>query len=164
MSGTGSRVGQGAAGFVGLGRAAVEPAGVDLAGERLALVHAHVRVGHQRGQVVGVAADDLAGEAPVERQADLVDDAALDEQRPQPPRHHRAGLDPAARRLHRQPAAVDDAALGGQLRAQLDEHLRLQFVEPAVEPAHRPAQVVLGQPERGGHHRVLRRRRVGQRG
>ena len=54
VSGTGSRVGQGAGGLVGLGCWSVEPAGGDLAGERLALVHAHVGVGHERGEVVGV--------------------------------------------------------------------------------------------------------------
>ena len=70
----------------------------------------------------------------------------------------------AARRTHRQPAAVLDAALGGQLRAEFDEHFRLQFVEPAIEPAHRAAQVVLGQPERAGDDRVLRRRRRGPAG
>ena len=74
-------------------------------------------------------------------------------------RHHRARLDPAACRPDRHPAAVDDAALGGQLRAQLDEHLRLQFIEPGVEPAHRPAQVVLGEPVGRGHHGELGLRR-----
>jgi hypothetical protein len=48
---------------------------MDLAGERLAVVHAHVRVGHERGQVVGVAADALPSESPVEGETDLVDHA-----------------------------------------------------------------------------------------
>src|SRR5277367_1256690 len=61
---------------------AFEPPGLDLAGERLAFVHAHVRVGKERGQVVGVAADTLPGESPVEREADLMDHAPLDDKRP----------------------------------------------------------------------------------
>ena len=85
----------------------------------------------------------------------------LDDERPHPPGHHGAHLDAAARRADRHPAAVDDPALGGQLRAQLDEHLRLQFVEPGIEPAHRPAQVVLGESVGGGHHGELGLGRVG---
>src|ERR1700678_2438765 len=76
---------------------AFEPPGFDLASERLAFVHAHVRIGQERGQVVGVAADDLPGESPVEREADLVDHASLDDKGPQPPGHHRTGLDSTAR-------------------------------------------------------------------
>ena len=149
-------------GTVGRGGRPVEPAGVDLAGEHLALVHAHVRVGHQRGQVVGVAADRSRRRSPSGTAGRSGGSTRpVDAQRLEAPRHHRPRLDRAARRAHRQPAAVLDAALGGQFRAQLDEHLRLQFVEPAVEPAHRPAQVVLGQPERAGHDGILRRRRVG---
>src|ERR1700678_3968461 len=140
---------------------AFEPAGLDLAGERLAFVHAHVRVGQERGQLVGVAADNLPGESPVEREADLVDYAPLDDKGPQAPGHHRTGLDSTARRLDRHPAAVNNTALGGQLVAQLGEHLRLQFVEPAVEAAHRATQVMLGETERCGHHGVLGGRRVG---
>ena len=101
---------------------------MNLAGERLALVHADVRVGHDRGQVVGVPADDLSGESPVERKADLVDYATLDEKGSQPPCHHRAGLDSTPRGPDGHPVAVNNAALGGQLWAQLREHLRLQFV------------------------------------
>ncbi len=93
-----------------LGKAAVVPAGLHLAGENLALVHAHVGIGQQRGQVVGVAADRLAGEAPVKRQADLVDRLAIEEQRPQAARHHRPRRRAAAGRAHGQPAAMVDAA------------------------------------------------------
>ena len=39
---------------------------MDLASECLALVHTHIRIGQDGGQVVGVAADDLPGERPVE--------------------------------------------------------------------------------------------------
>src|SRR5215468_11810470 len=47
---------------------AVQPAWMDLAGERLTLVHAHVGVGHQRRQIVGIAAYDFPGKSPVERE------------------------------------------------------------------------------------------------
>ena len=103
----------------------------------------------------------LPGESPVEREADLVDHAPLDDKGPQPPRHHRTGLDSTARRLDRHPAAVNNTALGGQLVAQLGEHLRLQFVKPAIEAAHRSTQVMLGETERRGHHGILGCRRVG---
>ena len=86
----------------------------------------------------------------------------LDDERTHPPGHHGTHLDAAPRRADRHPAAVDDPALGGQLRAHLDEHLRLQFVEPGVEPAHRPAQVVLGESVGGGHHGELGLGRVDQ--
>ncbi len=49
-----------------------------------------------------------------------------------------------------------------EFRAKLDEHLRLQFVEPAIESAHRPAQVMLGQAERAGDDGKLAARRSGQ--
>src|SRR3984957_20080056 len=68
---------------------AFEPPGLDLADERLAFVHADVRVGQERSQVVGVAADNLPGESPMERKADLVDHAPLDEKGPEPPGDHR---------------------------------------------------------------------------
>src|ERR1700691_5675339 len=70
---------------------AFEPPGLNLASERLAFVHAYVRVGQERGQIVSVAADDLPGESPVEREADLVDYASLDDKWPQPPGPHRTG-------------------------------------------------------------------------
>src|SRR5580658_9409487 len=87
-----------------------EAPGLDLASERLAFVHAYVRVGQERGQIVSVAADDLPGESPVEREADLVDHPPLDDKGPQAPGHHCSGLDSTARRLDRHPAAVNDAA------------------------------------------------------
>src|SRR5271170_7730736 len=90
-----------------------------------------------------------------------MDYAPLDNKRPQPPRHHRTGLDSTARRSDRHPAAVNNTALRGQLVAQLSEHLRLQFVEPAIEAAHRPTQVMLGETERRGHHGIVGCRRVG---
>ena len=75
----------------------------------------------------------------------------------------RASMAPRAD-AHRQPAAVVDAALRGQLGAQLDEHRRLQLVEPTVEAAHRPAEIVFGEPERGRDDRILGRRRVARAG
>src|SRR5580704_14520208 len=93
-------------GYGRLRSVAFEPPGIDLAGERLGFVHAHVRVGQKRGQVVGVGADYLPGESPVEGEADLMDYAPLDSKGPQPPRHHRTSLDSTARRSDRHPAAV----------------------------------------------------------
>ena len=76
-------------------RGFVQPTCPDLTGESLAFVHAHVGLGNQRRQIVGVAAHSLAGESPVERYADLVDNAAFDEKRSQAARHHRARFDAA---------------------------------------------------------------------
>src|SRR5271163_731062 len=90
-----------------------------------------------------------------------MDYAPFDNKGSQPPRHHRAGLDSTARRSDRHPAAVNDTALCRQLVAQLGEHLRLQFVEPAVEATHRSAQVMLGQAKRRGHHWILSTRCMG---
>src|SRR5271170_7413567 len=89
----------GGCGYRGLRSLSLEPPGMDLASERLAFVHAHVRVGQQRRQVVGVVADALPGESPVEWEADLVDHASLDNKGPQPPSHHRTSLDSTPRRL-----------------------------------------------------------------
>ena len=93
--------------------AAVDSAGLYLAGERLAVVHAHVRVGKERRQVVGIGANALPGEGPVERETDLVNHSPLDNKRLDPACHHRAGLDSTAGRSDGHPAAVNDAALGG---------------------------------------------------
>src|SRR5271170_2101988 len=90
-----------------------------------------------------------------------MDYAPLDNKRPQPPRHHRTGLDSTARRSDRHPAAVNNTTLCRQFWAQLGEHLRLQFVEPAIEPAHRPTEVMLGETERRSHHWIVGCRRVG---
>src|ERR1700760_507005 len=49
-------------------RRTFQPSGFHLAGKGLALMHAYVRVGHQRGQVVCVVADNLAGEGPMKWQ------------------------------------------------------------------------------------------------
>jgi hypothetical protein len=57
---------------------AFRPPGLDLAGKRLALMHAHIRISQERRQVVVVAVHGLTGESPVEREADLVDQAPLD--------------------------------------------------------------------------------------
>src|ERR1700748_1217601 len=51
----------------------LEAPGLELASECLAFVHAHVGVGQQRSQVVGIAANGFSGESPVEWQADLMD-------------------------------------------------------------------------------------------
>src|SRR5271168_936081 len=90
-----------------------------------------------------------------------MDYAPLDDKGPQPSRHHCTGLDSTARRSDRHPAAVNNTALGRQLVAQLGEHLGLQFVQPAIEAAHRPTEVMLRETERRTHHRILAIRRVG---
>ena len=90
-----------------------------------------------------------------------LEDTSFDEHGTETSGDHGAGLDSTARRLDVEPAAVIDAALGGQLGTQLDEHFRLQFVEPAIEPAHGTAQVVLRQPKRGGDDRKFPRGRMG---
>ena len=58
---------------------AFKTAGVNPARERFAFVHTHIRVGYQRGKVIGVAAYDFPSEGPVKRQADLVNEPSLDE-------------------------------------------------------------------------------------
>ncbi len=83
----------------------------------------------------------------------------VDRQRLEAPRDHRPRFDGGARRTHRQPAAVLDAAFRGQLGAEFHEHFRLQFVEPAVEAAHRAAQVMLGQAKRAANDGIFARRR-----
>ena len=164
VSGIGSRVGQGAGRHRRRRAAAVEPAGLDLAGEHLALVHADVRVGHQRGQVVGDAADRLAGEAPVERQADLVDDPARRRCSGLSRRVTiaRASIAPRGERTVSQPpcSMPRSAASSGLSSTNISGCSSLSQL---VEPAHRPAQVVLGQAERAGDDGILRRRRVGDR-
>src|SRR5579875_868509 len=115
-----------------------------LAGEHLALVHGDVRVEHDRGEVVGDASGNLAGPAEVDRHPNLVINLALNAQRPQPGRHQGAGLDAASPAGDDHPVANLDSTLRRELGTQLDEHRRLQFVEPAVEAAHAAAQIVLG--------------------
>ena len=109
------------------------PAGRRRPGRRTPCPRACSRcIGNQRGQIVGVAADAFRRRSPsgtASRSGGSTRPSTSE--RPDAARHHGAGLDPAARRPDRQPAAVDDAALAGQLGAQLDEHRRLQFVEPA---------------------------------
>ena len=57
------------------------PARRDVADERLGFHDPHVRLLGDRDQVVGDVAGDEARDAPVIRQPDLVDRAALDQQR-----------------------------------------------------------------------------------
>src|SRR5690606_2006711 len=97
-----------------------------VAGHRLAFLDVDVGVEHQRHQVVGDVAGDeaAAAPAPVVRQADLVDDAAPDAQRPHPPGDQHPGLDDGAAGDDRGPAAVGQPHLGGELRRHLAEQLR----------------------------------------
>jgi len=68
----------------------------------------------------------------VDRQADLVDDPVIDGQRLEPPGDQRTCLQGAARRADRPTshhASIPRSAASSG--AQFDEHLGLQFVEPA---------------------------------
>ena len=144
--------------------APVRPAArTDVAGSGLGLLDLHVRVQRHAEQVVGrVTADDgVTADAPVVRQPDLVHGAAAD--RP-------AGvirsvtstlrLDGRAGRDDGGPPVGLEAALGGQLRGDLAEHLRLQLREVRQPAAHPAGGVVLGQPVGGEHVRVHVRARV----
>ena len=59
------------------------------------------------------------------------------------------GLDRRAGGDDVRPAQVLQPALGGQLRRDLDEHLRLQFRQVRQLPAHAAGGVVLGEPAGG---------------
>ena len=79
---------------------------------------------------------------------------AIDDDRLQSLCHQRPRLDFPARRADDHPATVGNAALAGEFGADLHEHLRLELAQPAVEAAHRPAEVMLGQPVGGRDQRV----------
>ena len=70
---------------------------------------------------------------------------ALDPQRAQAVGDHHAGFDGGAGRDDGGPVAVAEAPFGGELRAHLAEHLRLQLGEVAHEAAHASGGVVLGE-------------------
>src|SRR5450759_3550073 len=104
------------------------PAWLDVAGGCLGLLDVHVRVQGHAEQVVGaVAADDrsAATYSPVVGQPDLVDLAAVDDQRPDPFSHQHACLDGGACRDDCGPAGVVQAAFAGELGGDLAEELGL---------------------------------------
>ena len=108
-------------------------------------------------QVIDAAAHDFAAVAPLERNADLMDDASLQQARVCRRRVTKARASISPRGLiDRQPAAVLDPFFLRQFRAEFHEHGGHQLVEPTVEAAHRPAEIVFRHAERAGHNRVLR--------
>ncbi len=94
-----------------------------------------------------VAMPRCAGEAPMQRDADLVHGLVVDLQRANPLGHYRHRIDMPALARHPHPVAGLDAFLIGQHLAYLDELLGLgNGVEPAMLA---PEVEVLGQPVRG---------------
>ena len=128
----------------------------DVAYERFPFVHRNVRIGDQGRQLV----DDVSGRqafiTPVPGHADLVDDFAVDSERPHPPRDQSLGADLRARAEDSAPVEILDAFLLSQLGTDLDEEFGLQFGEPRKPAAHAARQVVLGQTIRGHHIGKLR--------
>src|SRR5207247_4651509 len=104
-----------------------------VAHEGLSLVDRDVGISYQGRELVGsiTRAEPLV--TPVKRHADVVDGAAVDREHTHPPRHEGLGADAATRRRDRDPVGVADALLGGELRADLDEKLRLKLGEPRSE-------------------------------
>ncbi len=98
-------------------------------------------------------------------QAHLLHALVADAQRAQPLGHQHPRLDGRARGDDGGPVAVHQAALAGQPRGHLAEHLRLQLRQVGQGAAHPSGCVVLGEPVAGEHegeHRAERRvERVG---
>ena len=106
-----------------------------------------VRLLGDRDQVVDDVASDEAAAAEVIRQADLVDDAAVDRERLHARRDERARLDRAARRSRRVTGiAVLDADLAASSGEISAEELRLQLGEMRQRARHAAGGVMLGQP------------------
>ena len=150
-----------------LRRGPAAPAGAHVARERLGLLDRDVRIAGQSAQVVRGVTRVRPAVAPVPRQPHLVDGPAVDPQRPHAVGDLRAGLDLRALGHDRHPAAVLDAALAGEHRVDLREHLRLQLAQPRDLAAHAARGVLLGEPEGRGHDRVarvVRRRAAGSPG
>ena len=68
---------------------------------------------------------------------------------------HGLRFDASSRAADHDPIAVSDTALVRELRRDFDEHVRVKLVEPAIEAAHRPAQVMLGKPVGGANQLIL---------
>ena len=84
---------------------------------------------------------------------DLVHDPVLHAQRGHPVSDDDPGLDGRAAGDHMGPVEVLQTALGGQLRGDLDEQLRLQLRQVRQGPAHPTGGVVFGQACGGEHER-----------
>src|SRR5439155_13702572 len=107
-----------------------------VAHEGLPLVDRDVGIAYQGRELVAGITGDEPLVTPVKWHADVVDGAAGDRERTHPARHERLGADAATRARDRDPVGVADALLDGQLRADLDEKLRLKLCEPGVPAAH----------------------------
>src|SRR6266542_4302018 len=70
-----------------------------VAGEHLAFVDRYVRVGHHGAEIIHNIPLGAPLPSPVPRQADFMDDPAVDVKRLHAPRHQRPGLNFAARRF-----------------------------------------------------------------
>ena len=60
-----------------MGRRFRRPARADIAHKHFAFVNAHIRIGYETGQIIGDTSDRFAGIAPVEGQANLMNDSAV---------------------------------------------------------------------------------------
>src|SRR2546430_11470335 len=101
-----------------------------VAPEGLPLVDRDVGISYQGRELVASITRAQPLVTPVKWHADVVDGAAVDREHAHPPRHEGLGANAATRRRDRDPVGVADAFLGGQLRADLDEKLRLKLGEP----------------------------------
>src|SRR3954447_18723738 len=127
-------------------RAARPAAGEDVAGERLHLLDVNVRVEDDRREIVGRASGRETAGSPVVRQADLVDPLAVEVQRPDAVGDEDARLDRRAGGDDGGPAPIDQVALLGEVRVDLDEHRRLELGEIRHGPAEAARRVVLADP------------------
>ena len=127
---------------------------LDVDEERLELRCLGIRVAHERRQGVGqkaVLGDAL--EAPMYRNAHVVDGLTVDLERLNALGHHRHRLDEAPVGPHLHPVAVLDALLFGQLLADFHELLRLHDGrQPGVLG---PVVEVLGEAVGGAGVRVV---------
>ena len=105
-----------------------QPAGNDVADQRLGFHDAHVGLFADRQQVVHDVAGDEAAVPPVIRQSDLVHALPVDPQRRHARRHQRARLDRAARSGDGHPVAVRELRLRAPARA------RSRRTTPAAAP------------------------------
>src|SRR6266851_5134675 len=133
-----------------------------LTSECFRFVHADVRLGDQRSQIVCDCPDRLPGVAPMNWKPDLMPYLPVHQQRLKSMCHHCARFDFTARSGYHKPRCMLDAALGCQFRPQLYKHFGLQFVQPAIETAHRTAEIMLSEPVSCRDHRIPRIARRGE--
>ena len=91
---------------------------------------------------------------------DLVERAALHDERSHPRRHERSRLDRAARRRHRHPLCGSiRRSNSASCRRDLTEQLRLELGQVGERPRHAAGRVMLGESVGGQNVRVRRRLR-----